>query len=187
MFKSRNFKGGAVGYISYDLVKYFENISLPENKLSFPDIMLYLTDLIVVFDHLLNQMKIISTIKIGKSLTAEEAYSLSVRRIEELQERINNFSNPFNIYRGLRTINPSSYMYHFNFGDFKIIGSSPEPLIKIDGRRVLTCPIAGTRKRGKDQKEDKYLVRDLLNDEKEKAEHNMLVDLSRNDLGSCPF
>lgn len=74
-------------------------------------------------------------------------------------------------------------MYYINFGDFKIIGSSPEPLVKISGRRVLTCPIAGTRKRGKNLKEDRYLVRDLLNDKKEKAEHNMLVDLSRNDLG----
>jgi len=59
-----------------------------------------------------------------------------------------NFSNSFNIYRGLRTINPSPYMYYINFGDFEIIGSSPEPLVKIDGRKILTRPIAGTRKRG---------------------------------------
>lgn len=74
-------------------------------------------------------------------------------------------------------------MYYINFGNFKVIGSSPEPLLKINGRKVLTYPIAGTRKRGRTPKEDKILINELLNDEKEKAEHNMLVDLSRNDLG----
>jgi anthranilate synthase component 1 len=74
-------------------------------------------------------------------------------------------------------------MYYFNFGNIKIIGASPEPLIKINGRKILTCPIAGTRKRGMTLKEDKDLVDDLLHDKKERAEHNMLVDLSRNDLG----
>jgi len=245
-----HFIGGAVGYLSYDLVKYFEDIPLPEKRFTFPEMMLYLTDSVVVFDHLLNRMKIVSTIKISKNIPPEKAYELSVEKIENIQRKIyegqknsidnisnnfldsydnssfysqglhlssnfdkeefleavnrakkyiiegeafqvvlsqrfstDNFSNPFNIYRGLRTINPSPYMYYINFGDFKIIGSSPEPLIKINGRRVLTCPIAGTRKRGKNLKEDRYLVRDLLNDKKEKAEHNMLVDLSRNDLG----
>ena len=74
-------------------------------------------------------------------------------------------------------------MYFFNFGRVKIIGASPEPLIKINGRKILTCPIAGTRSRGQTIKEDRDLANDLLNDKKEKAEHNMLVDLSRNDLG----
>jgi anthranilate synthase component 1 len=74
-------------------------------------------------------------------------------------------------------------MYYINFGDFEIIGSSPEPLVKIDGRKILTRPIAGTRKRGKTSVEDIRLADDLLSDEKERAEHNMLVDLSRNDLG----
>ena len=79
-------------------------------------------------------------------------------------------------------------MYYINFGDFKIIGSSPEPLIKINNRKVLTYPIAGTRKRGINEKEDRFLINNLLNDEKEKAEHNMLVDLARNDLGRvCRF
>ncbi|MCL5073595.1 MAG: anthranilate synthase component I family protein, partial [Actinobacteria bacterium] len=101
---------------------------------------------------------------------------------------INSPSNPFNVYRALRTTNPSPYMYYINFGKFKIIGSSPEPLIKINGRKILTCPIAGTKKRGIGSKEEKFLVNSLLNDEKEIAEHNMLVDLSRNDLGRvCKF
>jgi anthranilate synthase component 1 len=97
-------------------------------------------------------------------------------------------SSPFNIYRVLRTVNPSPYMYYLNYRKFKIVGASPEPLLKISGRRVSTYPIAGTRRRGKNKSEDRYLANDLLKDEKEKAEHNMLVDLARNDLGRfCRF
>jgi len=245
-----HFVGGAVGYLSYDLVKYFENIKLTKNKLSLPEIMLNLTDLVIVFDHFLNRMKIISTVKIEKDTEkdADKAYFQSIQKIEEIESKIfsgnkngnsdnfpyhadntkkfdikSNFSkqkfleavrkakkyiidgeafqivlsqrfsvdslsNPFNIYRALRTTNPSPYMYYINFGKFKIIGSSPEPLIKINGRKILTCPIAGTKKRGASPKEERFLVSSLLNDEKEMAEHNMLVDLSRNDLGRvCKF
>ncbi len=240
-----HFVGGAVGYLSYDLVNYFDEVPLTENRLHIPEIILYLTDLVVVFDHLLNRIKIISTVKIGSKNSAGKAYDASVENIENLEKKIkqsggNNFrssfgstaidnstgsislnsnfekegfleavkrakkyitegdafqivlsqrfytdkfSDSFSIYRGLRTINPSPYMYYFNFDTFKIIGASPEPLIKINGRKVLTCPIAGTRRRGQSSKEDRILAADLLNDRKEKAEHNMLVDLSRNDLG----
>jgi len=240
-----HFVGGAVGYLSYDLVKYFEQIPVRENKLFIPEIMLYLTDLVVVFDHLLNRIKIISTMKIERKISAGKAYDISVENIENLEKKIkqnngNNFrssfdsaiidnstvglnlnsnfekeeflegvkrvkkyitegeafqvvlsqrfytdkfSDSFSIYRGLRTINPSPYMYYFNFGEFKIIGASPEPLIKINGRKILTYPIAGTRRRGQTPKEDRALASDLLSDRKERAEHNMLVDLSRNDLG----
>jgi anthranilate synthase component I len=241
-----HFVGGAVGYLSYDLVKYFENIKLTKSKLSLPEIMLYLTDVIIVFDHFLNRMKIISTVKIEKD--TNKAYFQSIQKIEEIELKIfssskngngdnfhyhadstkkfdikSNFSkqefleavkkakkyiidgeafqivlsqrfsidslsNPFNIYRALRTTNPSPYMYYINFGKFKIIGSSPEPLIKINGKKILTCPIAGTKKRGASPKEERFLASSLLNDEKEMAEHNMLVDLSRNDLGRvCKF
>jgi len=239
-----HFIGGAVGFLSYDLVKYFENIPLPENETMLPEMFLYFTDLIVVFDHLMNRLKIISTIKSGEGVSPEEAYELSVKRIFELEKKIatntvpslvnglggksggsadvpdfrSNFSiedfkkavkdaktsivdgdafqivlsqrfcmedsrDPINIYRGLRSINPSPYMYFFNFGSFNMIGASPEPLVKINGKKVLTCPIAGTRKRGTNDAEETMLVEDLLNDEKEIAEHNMLVDLARNDLG----
>lgn len=248
-----HFAGGAVGYLSYDLVKYFENINLPGNKLLLPEIMLNLTDLVIVFDHFLSRMKIISTVKIEKDTEkdAARAYFQSIQKIKDIEAKIfsgdkngngdnfpyqtdnnnnnkkfdikSNFSkqkfleavskakkyiidgetfqivlsqrfsidslsNPFNFYRALRTTNPSPYMYYINFGKFKIIGSSPEPLIKINGRKILTCPIAGTKKRGTGSKEEKFLVNSLLNDEKEIAEHNMLVDLSRNDLGRvCKF
>jgi anthranilate synthase component I len=89
----------------------------------------------------------------------------------------------FSVYRGLRAINPSPYMYFLDFGDFEVAGASPEPLITVTGSRVATRPIAGTRPRGANAEEDRQLAEDLLADPKERAEHVMLVDLGRNDLG----
>jgi anthranilate synthase component 1 len=89
----------------------------------------------------------------------------------------------FSIYRGLRTVNPSPYMYFLDFGDFEIAGASPEPLVKVTGRRVEARPIAGTYPRGGDEEEDRRQAERLLQDPKERAEHVMLVDLGRNDLG----
>jgi anthranilate synthase component I len=89
----------------------------------------------------------------------------------------------FSIYRGLRAVNPSPYMYFLDFGDFQIAGASPEPLLTVTGRRVSTRPIAGTRPRGGTPEEDREIARGLLADEKERSEHVMLVDLGRNDLG----
>ncbi len=96
--------------------------------------------------------------------------------------------DPFSFYRKLRIKNPSPYMYYFDFSDYYIAGVSPESLIKVQGKKVITNPIAGTRPRGKSEAEDKHLAEDLLADEKELAEHKMLVDLGRNDLGRvCEF
>jgi anthranilate synthase component 1 len=89
----------------------------------------------------------------------------------------------FSIYRGLRTVNPSPYMYFLDFGDFQVAGASPEPLLTVMGRRVSTRPIAGTRPRGADVEEDTRIAEELLKDPKERSEHVMLVDLGRNDLG----
>jgi anthranilate synthase component 1 len=89
----------------------------------------------------------------------------------------------FSIYRGLRAVNPSPYMYFLDFGDFEIAGASPEPLITVHGRRVSTRPIAGTRPRGATVEEDRQIAEELLADPKERAEHVMLVDLGRNDIG----
>jgi anthranilate synthase component 1 len=89
----------------------------------------------------------------------------------------------FSIYRGLRAVNPSPYMYFLDFEDFQIVGASPEPLVTVTGRRVATRPIAGTRVRGATPEEDTEIAADLLADEKERSEHVMLVDLGRNDLG----
>ena len=90
---------------------------------------------------------------------------------------------PFSIYRGLRAVNPSPYMYFLDFGDFQIAGASPEPLVRVTGRRVETRPIAGTYPRGGDEEEDRRRAEELIADPKERAEHVMLVDLGRNDLG----
>ena len=89
----------------------------------------------------------------------------------------------FELYKELRELNPSPYLYYFNFGEFEVIGSSPEMIVKQQGGRVFTCPIAGTRPRGKTVEEDQLLKDELLRDEKERAEHVMLVDLARNDMG----
>src|SRR5215813_5967234 len=90
---------------------------------------------------------------------------------------------PFNIYRALRRVNPSPYMYFLRMDDLTILGSSPEMLVRVTGRRLEYRPIAGTRKRGRDEAEDQKLEHELRHDEKERAEHVMLVDLGRNDVG----
>ncbi len=130
-----------------------------------------------------------------KSDTLEE-YSRKVNKIKQyirdghifqtvLSQRwtIETGQDGFDLYCELRELNPSPYLYYFNFGDFEVIGSSPEMLVKQQGNRVFTCPIAGTRPRGKTKEEDDRLHRELLADEKERAEHVMLVDLARNDMG----
>lgn len=132
---------------------------------------------------------------VHKSDSLEE-YSVKVEKIKEyikeghifqtvLSQRwtIETGQKGFELYQELRELNPSPYLYYFNFKEFEVIGSSPEMIVKQQGNRVYTCPIAGTRKRGKDAEEDAVLKADLLGDEKERAEHVMLVDLARNDMG----
>ena len=125
-----------------------------------------------------------------------EQYSRKVNRIKEyireghifqtvLSQRwtIATQQDGFELYKELRELNPSPYLYYFNYGDFEVIGSSPEMIVKQQDNRVFTCPIAGTRRRGVDAEEDALLKDELLQDEKERAEHVMLVDLARNDMG----
>lgn len=132
---------------------------------------------------------------IEKSDTLEE-YSKKVLKIQEyireghifqtvLSQRwtIETGQDGFELYKELRELNPSPYLYYFNYGSFEVIGSSPEMIVKKQDDRVYTCPIAGTRKRGRDAEEDALLKAELLADEKERAEHVMLVDLARNDMG----
>ena len=96
--------------------------------------------------------------------------------------------HPFSLYRGLRVVNPSPYMYYLEFDDFAIVGASPEPMLKVTGDHAEVRPIAGTRPRASSPEEDLQVARELLEDEKERAEHVMLVDLGRNDLGRvCEF
>ncbi len=235
-----HFIGGFVGYISYDMAGYFENISLGHDP-EFPEMILYSTSLVIVFDHYNNTMKIIATIPSDERSSSGQAYERSAGLILGLEDDIfnsksvpsrlsqvtrdieavdfqSNFSRQdfleavekakgyinrgdafqivlsqrfriktdtrdFDIYRSLRTTNPSPYMFFMDFENFKLIGASPEPLVKVRADTILTCPIAGTRKRGNDPAEDELMAQGLLADKKERAEHNMLVDLARNDLG----
>jgi len=117
--------------------------------------------------------------KIKQYITAGEA--IQVVPSQRLSQATT--APPFEIYRALRTINPSPYMFYLDFKDFQIIGASPEILVRVENGTVTTRPLAGTRPRGKTPEEDTALERELRNDEKEKAEHIMLVDLGRNDIG----
>ena len=134
--------------------------------------------------------------KIIKQSDTLEEYSEKVNKIKQyiidghvfqtvLSQRwtIETKQKGFDLYKELREINPSPYMYYFNFEEFEIIGSSPEMIVKQKDNKVLTCPIAGTRPRGKDDAEDQKFAEGLMKDPKEKAEHVMLVDLARNDMG----
>ncbi|WP_287475493.1 anthranilate synthase component I [Agathobacter sp.] len=134
--------------------------------------------------------------KIVKQSDSLEEYCAKVEKIKEyireghifqtvLSQRwtVETKQNGFDLYKKLRELNPSPYLYYFNFGEFEIIGSSPEMIVKQQGNHIYTCPIAGTRPRGADAQEDALLKDDLLQDEKERAEHVMLVDLARNDMG----
>jgi len=120
-----------------------------------------------------------SVLKIKEYITAGEAIQvvLSQRLVQPTQ------AAPFEIYRALRTINPSPYMFFLDFKDFYLIGASPEILVRVEDGVVTSRPLAGTRRRGKTPAEDLALEKELRSDEKERAEHIMLVDLGRNDVG----
>ena len=136
-----------------------------------------------------------------KAICDEEAYCKKVEKAKEYIREGDIFQvvlsnrleaeyegSLFNTYRVLRTTNPSPYMFYFSSDDLEVAGASPETLVKVEGSDVYTFPLAGTRPRGADEEEDRRLEKDLLSDEKELAEHNMLVDLGRNDLGKiCKF
>ncbi|MFC1924592.1 anthranilate synthase component I [Chloroflexota bacterium] len=236
------FFGGAVGYLSYDMVRFFEKLAdCPEDELQLPDSAFMFTDPLIIFDHVQQKMKIVANVPGGVDNTV--AYQEGKERIDAVLSNLNeslspdsqirfstptshkqdpefvsNFTQsefvdivnrakeyifagdafqivpsqrlrrktkakPFDIYRALRMLNPSPYMFYLDFGNFQLIGSSPEMLVKLEEGRAETRPIAGTKPRGKTEEEDKELTASLEADPKERAEHTMLVDLGRNDLG----
>ncbi len=232
------FAGGAVGYLSYDAVRYYERLpNAPKDDLELPDALYMITELVVVFDRLKHKLLLVANTQPGSEpdVAYRRAQALLDRAVERLrgpvpvppgfglgrprpltvrsnmsQEQFENAvreakeyikagdifqvvfsqrlqtsvrSRPLDIYRVLRTVNPSPYMFYLTFGDLKIIGSSPELLVRVEDGVVRTRPIAGTRPRGATEAEDLRHEEELLADEKEKAEHVMLVDLGRNDLG----
>ncbi len=240
------FCGGLIGYMGYDMIRFFENIpDKNPDDLNAPDCVFMLSQDLIVFDHVSRKIKIVSNaILSGKShKDLKKAYSAAKRAIEALLRKIkapiknetfpeqkktdikvasnmskNEFSaavrkakeyiragdiiqvvlsqrfkvklasRPIDIYRSLRSVNPSPYMFYLKLDDMVLVGSSPELLVRCQDKVVETRPIAGTRPRGLNEAQDETLIRELLADKKEKAEHLMLVDLGRNDLGRvCRF
>ena len=213
------FVGGAVGYISYDAVRYWEKLpQQTRDDLSFPDAQLGFFDDGIVFDHrqkrafyyYTNDNRLSEVERLIKQPSDLEALTydqpkvnISKGRFEEAVEKAKEYivsGDVFQVvlskryefrfkgdlmafYRSLREINPSPYMYFFKAGDRQIVGSSPEMLVRVDNRVVETFPIAGTRPCGENPAENRRLAKELLADPKERAEHVMLVDLARNDIG----
>jgi len=232
------FHGGAVGYMSYDIVRFFEEIPYDTiDDLNLPDCYFVLTDTILVFDHVNHKIKVVSNAHVEDG-DIDAEYEKAIKKIDSLivslkkplflmdqsPKRIgpakiqSNFTkenfqqavektidyieagdaiqvvlsqrltvpiavDSFEFYRALRTINPSPYMYYLRFDDLHIAGSSPEVMVRVEDRNVQMRPIAGTKPRGKTEEEDQSLEKELLADPKERAEHIMLVDLGRNDIG----
>ncbi|PIE24880.1 MAG: anthranilate synthase component I [Neptuniibacter caesariensis] len=234
------FNGGLVGYFGYDCIRYVEKRlqnSCPQDVLGTPDILLMVSDEVVVFDNLAGKLILIS----HADPAQENAYENALQRLDQLVEQLrvatpyeetpacqqrevvetefkSSFGEqafmdsvdkikeyvldgdimqcvisqrmsipferkPLDLYRALRCLNPSPYMYVLNLGDFHVVGSSPEILARVEDGQVSVRPIAGTRKRGATPAEDLAMEEELLADPKEIAEHLMLIDLGRNDVG----
>ncbi|MEV2610340.1 anthranilate synthase component I [Paenibacillus larvae] len=240
------FTGGAIGFFGYDLLRYYEKLPAHEqDDLDMQDMEFMFFDQIIVFDHVKQQVLVISNVhippeaddliiaaayletcrKVDRTLArlqkplpsmsaipqvtykevkaseirsniSKETYIENVKKAQEyiragdifqvvLSQRfeMETAASPLQVYRVLRTVNPSPYMYYLKLGDEVIVGSSPELLVRVEDGKVETKPIAGTRPRGQTSAKDISLERELLADEKELAEHVMLVDLGRNDIG----
>ncbi|KAJ2902339.1 anthranilate synthase component 1 [Zalerion maritima] len=233
--------GGAVGYVGYDCVKYFEprTARAMEDVLKIPESMFMLFDTVVAFDRFFGVIKVITYVHVNEKHRGalEEEYEKAASTIEELMEVLSapdvplpeqaavemgheHKSNvgrggyekhvsalkerivagdviqcvpsqrfarpttlhPFNIYRHLRTVNPSPYLFFVSCRDFQLVGASPELLVKEEAGRIITHPIAGTVPRGKTAEQDEELAESLRSSLKDRAEHVMLVDLARNDV-----
>jgi len=236
------FCGGLVGFMGYDMVRFFEKIDdVNPDDLKLPDCLFMLTDTILIFDHTRQSIKIINNVHLNKTdkKAVSCAYDRALKRIDEIAKKLDrplqrpakksalkkkklkiksNFtqkqftqivkkakkyiregdiiqtvlsqrfsaklnSSSFDVYRALRLINPSPYMFYLKLDGFSLVGSSPELFVRCEDRQVAVRPIAGTRPRGKNAAEDRKLIKQLLSDPKERAEHIMLVDLGRNDIG----
>jgi len=214
------FVGGALGYITYDAIRYIENI--PNHKpdvLGFPDLEMGIFEDGVVFDHTQNQayyyyraenrlQEIEQLLKQPAQKEEPFSYTQPAANINQAnfeaavqKAKANIYAGDIfqvvpskrlefqysgsllSFYKSLRQINPSPYMYYYKAGDRQIVGARPEMLVRVDKRQVMTFPIAGTVPFTADPEENKRLEKQLLGDDKERAEHVMLVDLARNDIG----
>ena len=232
------FTGGLVGYFGYDTVRYIEprlGTCPNDDPLKLPDILLMVSDEVVVFDNLSGKLYVViyvdpvnadayvagqarldELIQKLHSATPQQAQAKSLQVVETdfisgftqqgFEDAVNKakeyivdgdvmqvllsqrlsipfHSRPLNLYRALRSLNPSPYMYYLDLDDFYVVGSSPEILVHVEQGVVTVRPIAGTRPRSEDEEKDKALELELLADPKELAEHLMLIDLGRNDVG----
>jgi len=229
------FFGGAIGYLGYEAVRYFEKIPVFPDDTGIPDGILVVPEMVLIYDSIKRTLFLVAATMPGSapgeeyeravSLIDEMARRLAgplpapaapppvgkisvepmtpkdvflenvekckneIRRGEIIQVVLSHMFKarisvpPFAVYQSLRMVNPSPYLFFLDFDDFSLIGSSPEVMVKVQNREMMTKPIAGTRRRGATIAEDSQLARELLADAKEKAEHLMLVDLARNDLG----
>lgn len=234
------FNGGLVGYFGYDTVRMVEKRlrdSMPPDELGVPDILLMVSDEVVVFDNLAGKLVLVVHVdpsqadaldqaqarlddiaaRLHRPATEEEAIVIEAASTSEAQfessfgqdnfeaavEKIRDYilagdvmqvvpsqrlqmrfdKAPINLYRALRLLNPSPYMYFLDLKDFHIVGSSPEILARLEYGELAVRPIAGTRRRGHTEQEDLALKQEMLTDPKEIAEHLMLIDLGRNDIG----
>lgn len=234
------FAGGAVGYLSYDAVQYFEPLKLRRpDDLHLPEALFVFSDTLVVFDHLKHTLKIVAHAHIQNGKNLRRVYDEAVKKVAAMRKKLtlplrtppqewtsaapdvpfkSNFTqekfeagvrrakryieagdviqvvlsqrfstgytgDPFLLYRALRGINPSPYMFYLEFPEGAFVGSSPEMMVRCEEGAVEIRPIAGTRPRGKTEVEDAALGQELLGDPKERSEHIMLVDLARNDIG----
>ena len=223
------FSSGLFGYMSYDAVRYFEDVDISLKEKHIPDIVYKLYRFVIVVDHFSNELTLFETNE-DHGAHANDA-SDALDKLEKIifSNRFSTFpfkangketsnyddddflniiekgishcnrgdvfqivlsrrfsrgfkGDEFNVYRALRSINPSPYLFYFDYGSFKIFGSSPEAQIQIKGNEASIYPIAGTFRRSGNDKEDSEIAEKLSSDEKENAEHLMLVDLARNDL-----
>ena len=233
------FFGGAVGYLGYDMVRYFEKLPAQANDdLKTDDSIFIITDTLIVFDNVRHTIKVVSCAFTENRKDLKNVYDETINKIDsmidilrtplETKERYRKVKNdsplqsnmspetfkdivrkakeyivagdiiqvvlsqrfntengldPIDLYRALRYVNPSPYLFFLKFHDTFLIGSSPEVMVRLEEGIAELRPIAGTRRRGKTEQEDRRLADELLEDPKERAEHVMLVDLGRNDLG----
>lgn len=218
---------GLFGYIAYDAVRFFEDVSITAKESIIPDVLYKLYRYVIVVDHFSNELTLfehipnISATKYNRGLEKIEqiifsnrfaTYKFSLTNGEESNFTDDQFleviekgkthcyrgdvfqivlsrrftcgfkGDEFNVYRALRSINPSPYLFYFDYGSFKLLGSSPEAQLQVNGGVAHIYPIAGTFRRSGSDKEDAELASKLAADEKENAEHVMLVDLARNDM-----
>ena len=233
------FYGGAVGFLGYDMVRYFERLpAAAEEDIETDDATFLITDSLMIFDNVRHTIKVVACAVTEGSEDFRGVYDEAIEKIDRMIEilqspierrelpveegndappqsnmtpedfktmvkkakdyivagdviqvvlsqrfQIDNSRDPIDLYRALRYINPSPYLFFLKFEDLIFIGSSPEVMVRLDEGVAQLRPIAGTKRRGKNEQEDRRLADELLQDPKERAEHVMLVDLGRNDLG----